>query len=470
MTHNLQGKTAIVADRHIHMRGWLREQLAQVGVTSVAMSHNAHDLMRKVAASHYDIILCDHQLDDRKDGEEILTGLRASKLLSLKTVFVIITSESSYSSVVLAAEYAPDDYLLKPFIPDILERRLQAAFAKKVAFEEVYSLMEKEQIAAAIKACRKLVDGPYKLDAMRLTAEFYALLHQYGEAEYIYRTVAESRSVPWARLGYAWMLKLRGELGLALDEAQCLNLECPEFITVYDFMSDTYAKAGDTEAAILMKERALAITKDTRRLRELITLVQTVDPVKHTGLLKQLVEKTKKRGLDVKDFLELNKALLRTETADAAEAAVLNNSPALHKNTAAKVALSVAKSQVSSTRGDSDKAVEHLEEAVKYNRLHEETAKLNSELVELAEQLGRTDLIEHLREYPSAEENLEELGSLFDALEIGWQESYARRCRELLVRVFDELPRDKRVVAAHITYNKLAAKYGVQSHKPTGKH
>ena len=73
-------------------------------------------------------------------------------------------------------------------------------------------------------------------------------------------------------------------------------------------------------------------------------------------------------------------------------------------------------------------------------------------------------------ESPSAEENLEELGSLFDALEIGWQESYARRCRELLVRVFDELPRDKRVVAAHITYNKLAAKYGVQSHKPTGKH
>ncbi len=28
----------------------------------------------------------------------------------------------------------------------------------------------------------------------------------------------------------------------------------------------------------------------------------------------------------------------------------------------------------------------------------------------------------------------------------------------------------QRVVAAHITYNKLAAKYGVQSHKPTGKH
>lgn len=57
--------------------------------------------------------------------------MRHCGLISLSTVFVMTTAEGSYERVVAAAEFAPDDYLLKPFNANNLKERLDRILTKK---------------------------------------------------------------------------------------------------------------------------------------------------------------------------------------------------------------------------------------------------------------------------------------------------------------------------------------------------
>ncbi|MBK7425122.1 MAG: response regulator [Propionivibrio sp.] len=82
--------------------------------------HNAGssaEVLRQVKAYSFDIIFSDYQLEDGRDGQQLLEELRQKHLISLSTVFMVITAERAYHNVVSLAELAPDDYLIKPFWP-----------------------------------------------------------------------------------------------------------------------------------------------------------------------------------------------------------------------------------------------------------------------------------------------------------------------------------------------------------------
>lgn len=468
---NLPGLIAIVADRHLQVRSWLRDQLALLGITSVSQAHNSNDLMRKVQNQHFDVVLCDHHLDDRKDGEEILSALRANKMMDLKTVFIIITSHNEPHNVVIAAEFAPDDYILKPFTADLLGHRIEEALKKKRAFADVYVALAQDERDLARSLCDKLATTSYRLDALRLKAELYALDEMYEEASAIYKVVAATRSVPWARLGYAWMLLFRGKVEQALEVGLALNEERPEYITVYDFLSEANEALGDVQAAITYKERAAAITKgDVRRMRTIIRLADTSnDWETKARYLKRVVSKTRGRGLEVKDFLHLNTTLLKLDRLTEAEQHVLSNASKVTGGANVVKAVTAAATSAIQTARDPVNAVLSLEEAIKYNNLDLKTEVLNMEIIELADKLDRQDLVEHMIPKPELDIEwvLQNLSYKLETLTFGWEEDTAKIAREHLVTAFTIAPRDRRVVDAHIKYNSLATRYGVSPHRPT---
>jgi hypothetical protein len=53
------------------------------------------------------------------------------------------------------------------------------------------------------------------------------------------------------------------------------------------------------------------------------------------------------------------------------------------------------------------------------------------------------------------------------ALEEDWSDAMAASAREMLIEAFTLLPRDKRVIHAHIRYNSIAVRHGGQRHSPT---
>ena len=70
--------------------------------------------------------------------QQLLELLRRRKILPLSAVFLMVTGETGYEQVSTAAEYSPDDYLIKPFTSQTLQTRLERILDKKQALRPVH--------------------------------------------------------------------------------------------------------------------------------------------------------------------------------------------------------------------------------------------------------------------------------------------------------------------------------------------
>ena len=122
---------ALVVDDYPGIRSALRLTLSNFGVTKVQLVSNAAEAIYQVKQSQFDFILCDFNLGDGRDGQQLLEELRHSQLISVKTVFMMVTAESYYENVAATAELAPDDSMIKPFSAELLRGRLEGILLKK---------------------------------------------------------------------------------------------------------------------------------------------------------------------------------------------------------------------------------------------------------------------------------------------------------------------------------------------------
>ena len=149
------GISALLIDRSPEMRGNLRAMLGQCGIEDVQPAANAAAAIRKLGERAFDLILCEYALGEGQDGQHLLEDLRTHRLIPLSTLFIMVTAESSYERVVSAVEFAPNDYLLKPFTADSLFQRIGRALEKRDAFMPAYALIEIGDLQAAAGRCRQ---------------------------------------------------------------------------------------------------------------------------------------------------------------------------------------------------------------------------------------------------------------------------------------------------------------------------
>lgn len=271
LSKDLAKKRALLVDRHPNARSSLRMMLSTLGVVAVHNAGSSAEVLRQVKAHRFDIVLSDYQLDDGRDGQQLLEELRHQHLLALSSVFIIITSERAYHNVVSVAELAPDDYLIKPFTADELYARLIRALYKKTFFAEIYDHLDNGSFGEALSACEHLLSkkdrNVFLLDTLRMQGEILNALGRHTEAQTVYERVLEQRVVPWARIGLA--AALRGQKDLAEAEllGQSLIEEFPEFTSAYDFLAQVREEMGKmTEAQqILLDAAAMSPNNSTRQ-------------------------------------------------------------------------------------------------------------------------------------------------------------------------------------------------------------
>ena len=148
---------ALVVDDYPGMRSSLRLTLSNFGVTKVQLAANAAEAIYQVKNKPYDFILCDYNLGDGRDGQQLLEELRHGNLISVETVFMMVTAESYYEKVVATAELAPDDYMIKPFSAEVLCHRLKSILLRKRAFRDVFRHFLAQELEDAISACEILI-------------------------------------------------------------------------------------------------------------------------------------------------------------------------------------------------------------------------------------------------------------------------------------------------------------------------
>ena len=252
----------LLVDRHTTARNSMRIILSTLGVKAIHNAGTSAEVLRQVSAYSFDVILADYHLDDARDGQQLLEELRQKHLISLTTVYIVITAERAYHNVVSVAELGPDDYLIKPFTADQLQSRLAKAICKKQFFQPVLEHLDKGAFVDALTACEALIgkeDG-FLYDTLRFKGEILNVLGRYEEAKAVYQLVMDNAMVPWARMGLANALRGLGRL----DEAEALGNavidEFPEYLSAYDFVASVSEETGNFAQAQNVLQKAAAIS------------------------------------------------------------------------------------------------------------------------------------------------------------------------------------------------------------------
>jgi DNA-binding response OmpR family regulator len=257
--------TVLVIDDHPGMRSSLRMTLSNFGVTKTDMSQGAFDAVHRIKQRKYDVIICDYNLGEGRDGQQLLEELRHAKMISLATVFLMVTAERGYEKIMSAAELAPDDYLIKPFTAEALQQRLSQVLKKKQAFTQVYRLLEADLFTQAATLCDQVATQfpAYTIDAWRLKAELLVTIGRVEDARQIYERILAMRAVPWARLGLAKILFQQERL----DEAEHMLLDlvsdAPDFMAAQDTLARVQEARNDLAAAMATLDQAVARSPNT---------------------------------------------------------------------------------------------------------------------------------------------------------------------------------------------------------------
>lgn len=369
LQQSLTKKRVLIVDRHPPARESLRLMLGNLGVTAVHGAGNSAEVIRQVNANTFDIILSDFVLDDGRDGQQLLEELRYSHLIPLSTVYMIITSERSYTNVVALAELAPDDYLIKPFTAEQLQARLIKAIYKKHVLRKIYEQLGRGALMEAIAACDRVIQQQpnYMYDALRFKGE---LLHQLGrtrEAEEVFRRVLEGRVVPWAKMGLAIALRDRGALDEAEELAEQVVEEAPNFLSAYDFLASVHEAKGDLAAAQGSLQRA-AVASPNNTVRQ--RLVGDIAARNHDLLAAEkaygkVIERSRGSSLrTVDDFANLSRVLVERGDLNASRKVAADMKREWRGDKQAELAALVNESLCLHAEGADDKAEALVEQAL----------------------------------------------------------------------------------------------------------
>ena len=314
--NELEGLTALIIEPHAGMRANIHSMLNMCGLTRIEHASSSNLAVKHLGLRSFDMVLCEYDLEGGQDGQQLLEDVRHHKLMPLSTMFFMVTAEGNHSKVVSAAELAPTDYILKPFTADRLLERIARALERRNVLLPVYRLMEAGAQHEAIEAC---VEGEaawprYTVDFLRLRAELHLFLGEAAQAEPIYRRLAESRAIAWARLGLAKTLYLREqyeEAGTLLTELVQTNTN---FVDAYDWLARTHSAMGELEKSQQVLTKAVAVSPHAvRRLRTLGEVAfEAGDNDTAEKVLKQVVQKAKYSEFrDPEDHVKLVRTLVK---------------------------------------------------------------------------------------------------------------------------------------------------------------
>ncbi|MDR3482102.1 MAG: response regulator [Burkholderiaceae bacterium] len=361
--------TALIVEPHSGMRGSMHNMLNLCGITKIDHAVSSGTAMRPLKARPYDIILCEYDLAEGQDGQQLLEDLRHNKIIPLWTIFFMVTAERSYEKVVSAAELAPTDYLLKPFTADALLERLGRALERRALFMPAYLLMDEGSLAAAIETCieGEIKNPRFAIDFMRLRAELHVVLGQAAEAELIYKKLYESKAVAWARLGLAKTWFMQNRLEEARDLLQNLVAENDKFLDAYDWLAKTHQAIGQLPQAQRVLESAVAISPHVvRRLRILGEVaLETGDVGTAEKSFQQVVSKARYSEFrDPEDHVRLVKTLVQKGDMQQAVGVVRDLQKNLSGSKKAEACRAFSSALIHEQSGEVDSAAEEFSAAV----------------------------------------------------------------------------------------------------------
>jgi DNA-binding NarL/FixJ family response regulator/thioredoxin-like negative regulator of GroEL len=361
--------TALIIEPQPGMRGNLHNMLTLCELKKIDHAVSSGTAIRQLQARSFDIILCEYDLGDGQDGQQFLEDVRNNKLISMATIFFMVTAERAYEKVVSAAELAPSDYILKPFTADTLMDRIKKAVEKRAIFAALYRLMERGDLDQAVAAC---IDGEtahrrYLADFKRLRAELHIALGEPHLAEPLYAELYEMRAVAWARLGLAKALFMQNRFAESEEMLIALVAENNKFMDAYDWLAKAHEANGKFPEAQEVLQNAVAISPNAlHRLRKLGEIaLETGDVGTAEKAFQQVVSKARYSEFrDPEDHVRLVRTLVDKGDTSQASTIIRDLDRSLSGSGKGKACHAISSAMLFKHAGDLDRASQELNKAV----------------------------------------------------------------------------------------------------------
>jgi tetratricopeptide (TPR) repeat protein len=264
---------ALVIDDMRMQQTTLRGQLAMLGIVKVETTGSAEDALRMIESKRYDLILCDYNLNQKTDGQQLFEYARERQLLGPDSLFFMITAENNYASVAAASEHMPDSYLLKPVTAGEIESRLKLQLDRREALLAIKQHLAKQDLPTALSACDEVLakKDRWYMQALQLKGQIELDMDHVDAAKQVFKEALKLRpGLMWAQIGLARTFKAEGKYEEAKLLAQAI-IKTPEgskALAAYDVLAQSLEAQNDPQAALDVLKESAQIVPSARRHRQ----------------------------------------------------------------------------------------------------------------------------------------------------------------------------------------------------------
>jgi len=317
-----QQTSCLIIDDMSEVRGSLKRMLMSFGVAKIDTAATSPQAIALCRETNYGLVLCDYNLGEGQDGQQLLEELRYSKLLRNSSLFLMITAETSRDMVLGALEFLPDDYLSKPITQEMLQTRLNRIVVRHQDLLPIKREIDNDDFPAAVEQCQMKLDsgGKYTSSYQRLQAELLFRLQRYEEAQSIYEESLKSRSLVWAQLGLGKTYLAQGRYADAQVELERVLEQDQRFVEAHDLLAELHGKQADfKQAQQCMVNAAEVSPKSVLRQRRLAAMAkQNQDSKTSLGARRQVLKFAEHScHYSPQDYFDISNELLADTSADA---------------------------------------------------------------------------------------------------------------------------------------------------------
>lgn len=362
-------KQFLIIDDFPEMRSMMRSMLLSIGATQITQARNGDEALAALERKPIDVVLCDYNLGEGRDGQQILEEAKQRNLLPFATTFIMVTAENTTRMVMGALEYQPDDYLSKPFTKSVLQTRLRKILDKKDNFKPISDAIGKKQLKIAISHCDKqITESPkYRMELSKLKVELLVELGDYDPAIQLCEQILDERQLTWAVFLLGKIYYLQGEYEKAEQLFGEIIEQNPMFVIAYDWLAKTLeAMDRNQESQNVLMEATQRSPKSILRQRALGNISSANDDL-------DVCEKARKEVVNIgkysihrshADYTGLAKVMIKKKASSDALKVVSKMQRQFKNNEDARFDAAVMQSVIYDKTGNRDKSAQAAQQAL----------------------------------------------------------------------------------------------------------
>ncbi len=118
----------LVVDDQSSMRAIVKETLNRLGFTNVDLADDGATALPKLTGGNFDFLISDWNMPNMT-GIDLLRAVRKDEKLA-KLPVLLLTAEAKQSQIIEAAKAGVNDYIVKPFNAEGLNKKIERIFSK----------------------------------------------------------------------------------------------------------------------------------------------------------------------------------------------------------------------------------------------------------------------------------------------------------------------------------------------------